>query len=277
MKHFAAYHNVDKMGHPYEPSEDFGIYSKKALKFLETAIGETVWLINGAKQGSAKLYTLCAVFTPDQIIDSEGEFDYLICGSSGSGFNPPIVLNNLSWFPQFLKNQTNFSLGINVILDEEAISGLTQLAGNELQGLNFTPNDIDAFDSEGSEGSRNYVTHLRRERNKSLITAKKENVLDEHGQLRCEACGFDFHSFYGELGKGFCEVHHKIPLSTIEGNRITKLSDLAVLCSNCHRVIHRTTPMPSVPDLNEHINSLRIQPRRPEGLGSGLQSCKKVV
>ena len=104
MKHFAAYHNVDTMVHPYEPSADFGIYSKKALKFLETSIGETVWVINGSKEGSAKVYTLCAVYTPDQIIDSDGDFDYLICGSSGRGFNPPIVLNKLTWFPQFLKS-----------------------------------------------------------------------------------------------------------------------------------------------------------------------------
>ena len=56
--------------------------------------------------------------------------------------------------------------------------------------------------------------------------------------LKCEVCGFDFEEVYGKLGAGYIEVHHKKPVS--EGERITDLNnDLVMLCSNCHRMIHR--------------------------------------
>ncbi|MBR0186235.1 MAG: HNH endonuclease [Synergistaceae bacterium] len=56
--------------------------------------------------------------------------------------------------------------------------------------------------------------------------------------LKCEVCGFDFEKAYGKLGAGYIEVHHKRPVS--EGVRMTDLdNDLAMLCSNCHRMIHR--------------------------------------
>ena len=55
---------------------------------------------------------------------------------------------------------------------------------------------------------------------------------------KCEVCGFDFEKVYGKLGAGYIEVHHKKPVS--DGERITDLNnDLVMLCSNCHRMIHR--------------------------------------
>jgi 5-methylcytosine-specific restriction enzyme A len=38
---------------------------------------------------------------------------------------------------------------------------------------------------------------------------------------------------YGQLGEDFIECHHRLPLSTT-GERRTRLSDLALVCSNCH-------------------------------------------
>ncbi len=57
---------------------------------------------------------------------------------------------------------------------------------------------------------------------------------------RCEACGFDFREKYGKLGDNFIEAHHLIPFSSLdEGETPLSVSDFAVLCSNCHRMIHR--------------------------------------
>ena len=39
----------------------------------------------------------------------------MVAGSVGRAFDPPIELNQLPWFPRFLKSQSNFSLGINEI------------------------------------------------------------------------------------------------------------------------------------------------------------------
>ncbi|WP_394342507.1 HNH endonuclease [Taibaiella helva] len=56
------------------------------------------------------------------------------------------------------------------------------------------------------------------------------------GRLACEVCGFDFFQTYGPLGADFIECHHTKPLATYKAGEKTKLADLAVVCSNCHRM-----------------------------------------
>lgn len=103
------------------------------------------------------------------------------------------------------------------------------------------------------EGNPRLVAHLRRERNSGIVKAKKDAVLRALGKLCCEACGFDFKEVYGEIGDGFCEVHHLRPLSTADGLVKTELRDLAIVCSNCHRIIHRTDPMLSISSMAKYL------------------------
>lgn len=103
------------------------------------------------------------------------------------------------------------------------------------------------------EGNPRLVAHLRRERNAAIVKAKKAVVLKATGKLCCQVCGFDFKDFYGELGEGFCEVHHLQPLSKADGSVKTALKDLAIICSNCHRIIHRSDPMPSIEKLSKSL------------------------
>ncbi|MZF04043.1 HNH endonuclease, partial [Bacillus anthracis] len=56
----------------------------------------------------------------------------------------------------------------------------------------------------------------------------------------CEICGFDFHKIYGELGKDFIEGHHTIPVSQLKEGEKTRIEDIIMVCSNCHRMLHRT-------------------------------------
>ncbi|RSK73865.1 hypothetical protein EJ774_25340, partial [Pandoraea apista] len=39
-------------------------------------------------------------------------------------------------------------------------------------------------------------------------------------------------------GEGLIDVHHTKPVHTLAEGEITRLEDLALLCSNCHRVVH---------------------------------------
>lgn len=105
--------------------------------------------------------------------------------------------------------------------------------------------DIDLPEIPTIEGRKKLVMHLKCERSPGLVSAKKAAVIAAGGTLACEACAFKFEDQYGELGKTYCEVHHLKPLA---GNQlqVTTLDDLAILCSNCHRMIHRTSPMLSV-------------------------------
>lgn len=100
--------------------------------------------------------------------------------------------------------------------------------------------DADAIeDMEGPEGSVAVRLHKKRERNGKLIRAKRAQVLKQKGELACEVCSFDFAKTFGAHGDGFIEVHHTNPLALSQPDRKTKLSELAVVCSNCHRMLHR--------------------------------------
>ena len=111
---------------------------------------------------------------------------------------------------------------------------------------------FDDLDGVASEGNVRLVEHLRRERNRTLVQRKKKDALLKHGRLICECCGFDFQNFYGEPGRDFCEVHHTKPLADV-GKRMTALHDLAIVCSNCHRIIHRKKPMITIGQLSNLI------------------------
>lgn len=57
--------------------------------------------------------------------------------------------------------------------------------------------------------------HTVRERNPALRKRKKAAVLRAGGKLACEVCGFEFGVVYGEIGDGFIECHHTVPISTL--------------------------------------------------------------
>ena len=77
-------------------------------------------------------------------------------------------------------------------------------------------------------------------------------MLEAEGALRYEACGFDFEQAYGELGHGFAKCHHLVPIAEFETGSKTRVMDLAILCANCHRVVHRRGGLP-VEDLSTYI------------------------
>ncbi|WCB96674.1 HNH endonuclease [Baekduia alba] len=80
--------------------------------------------------------------------------------------------------------------------------------------------------------------HRARERDPRVARAKEDAVLKATGRLACEACDLDFAERYGELGEGFIECHHTVPPGQ-RSERVTNLSDLALLCPSCHRMVQR--------------------------------------
>jgi predicted HNH restriction endonuclease len=126
----------------------------------------------------------------------------------------------------------------------------------EIENLSSRPDSVweaEVQDIVGVEGKAKLVTHLRRERNSKLVREKKKKVLKETGCLKCEVCSFDFRLFYGELGEGFAEAHHDVPLSASDQERTTSLDDLKIVCSNCHRMLHSNVEVLSIAALKQHI------------------------
>jgi 5-methylcytosine-specific restriction protein A len=108
-------------------------------------------------------------------------------------------------------------------------------------------------DEEATEGRILTRVHRARERNSKLIQRKKDQVLKASDRLACEVCGFDFAETYGSVGEGFAECHHNKPVSELRPGEKTKLSDLSVLCANCHRMLHRAKPWLAVNELRERL------------------------
>ncbi|WP_158514354.1 HNH endonuclease [Nioella sediminis] len=103
--------------------------------------------------------------------------------------------------------------------------------------------------AEAAEGALVTRFHRYRERDTKIAKSKKKHFLKKHGRLYCEACNFDFAAAYGDRGKGFIECHHTVPVSEMKPGDKTKLSDLALVCANCHRMIHAKRPWLSIPEL----------------------------
>jgi predicted HNH restriction endonuclease len=105
----------------------------------------------------------------------------------------------------------------------------------------LSPGEPDSFQDgadalmDDDEGRAQLRIHLRRERSQRLVKALKAGLTS----FECQACGFDFGEKYGDLGRGYIEAHHTIPVASLEDGQRTRLSDLIALCANCHRVTHR--------------------------------------
>jgi 5-methylcytosine-specific restriction protein A len=114
-------------------------------------------------------------------------------------------------------------------------------------------NDEETITDSVMEGQVLYKLHKVRERDQSIVRSKKEQVIKLTGVLTCEVCIFDFEKQYGNLGKGYMECHHKAPLSSFKKEKRTSLDDLALVCANCHRMLHRSMSTLTVDDLKTKI------------------------
>lgn len=113
---------------------------------------------------------------------------------------------------------------------------------------------------EGTKRVKNVQVY---ERSKKLREAAiNRNTINGH--LKCSVCSFDFSAVYGERGKGYIEIHHQKPIFQYEDQDTTKfleqaLQNVAPVCSNCHRMIHREKNSPmSVEELRQLVERVRI-------------------
>lgn len=73
----------------------------------------------------------------------------------------------------------------------------------------------------------------------------------ERGAYSCSICGFNYYDMYGEIGYGFMECHHLLPVAQYSDNMAVSDGDFALVCSNCHRMLHRTKAVMDKYDLKK--------------------------
>lgn len=146
----------------------------------------------------------------------------------------------LNWFADLgkeLKIICNYSKSLQInnslafIKVEEDVYTLKVLDGDVVEASTKKLSSME----KKLEGRRVLISSVRVERSDE----NRRACIEYHGSV-CTVCGFNFEEVYGELGRGFIEVHHIVPLSkTLEECPVDPVNDLTPLCSNCHRMIHR--------------------------------------
>ncbi|WP_322923602.1 HNH endonuclease [Paenibacillus campi] len=142
-----------------------------------------------------------------------------------------------------------------------SVNGLIHGNGDGFWGLNdYIPSTenvpLTEDDISFPEGKQKLRLHIYRERNPNVIKAAKEKFKSNHdGRLFCEICEFDYSEKYGELGEGYIEGHHTVPISELEENSKTRAEDIVLVCANCHRMLHRKRPWLSKNELKNILLS----------------------
>ncbi len=131
-----------------------------------------------------------------------------------------------------LPNETQLQNDLTqILLLYEAI-----LEGDTSENANSNVDDDQPQTTHFEDGTK-FRLHKRIERNSCLSKAVKKI----QGCI-CKVCGIDFEKKYGSIGKGFIEAHHLKPIAQLKGTKVTldPSTDFTVLCSNCHRMVHRS-------------------------------------
>ncbi|WGL69896.1 HNH endonuclease [Elizabethkingia anophelis] len=169
-------------------------------------------------------------------------------------------------FDYFLENilkdfgQEHLSNALKTLLEHikyfEKTQGLskmrrTRLVYQKYVTINESLQNEEFPDEEESfpEGKEVYRLHRSKERNNKLIKQAKAEYKKISPKLECQVCKFSFADVYGEIGYNYIEAHHLFPISKLTQETKTKIDDLAFLCSNCHKMIHRKRPWLDLEDL----------------------------
>lgn len=128
------------------------------------------------------------------------------------------------------------------------IENIKQEMDSETLELPETKEDISY-----EEGGAKLSQHKRKERSRKLIKAFKSQLTD----FSCVICGFSFEESYGSLGKEYIEAHHTIPISSLTEKTKMNVSDLAGVCSNCHRMLHKQKYPLSIKELRNIVKNQR--------------------
>lgn len=186
------------------------------------------------------------------------------------GTKEPYKLINLSSFAPQLRFQSNASDRLTIksgsidsmqlrtirLLTEESSRlldtiwyGETLLPDNTLEFIE-TVEDLTVY----SEGRLILRIREERQRSQALVDSAKRAFKAKHKRLYCEVCGFDFGTFYGDdLADGYIEAHHTKPISDSNEEVSTTIDGLAMLCANCHRMIHRQPQPLTIDELRQRI------------------------
>jgi len=122
---------------------------------------------------------------------------------------------------------------------------------------NGQPTAVPGMDEQGRTEAREFyegrpisVQTTRYERD----TNARRASLAHHG-YSCAACGFNFGAVYGPVAEHYIQVHHLNPVSSHGAAvAINPITDMRLLCANCHAVAHFKNPPYTVEEIIHFIH-----------------------
>ena len=278
-----AYHSEAIRGHEYPNKGGKPIYEfDKFVEYVRSVSkGSRIWVVVG-KRGGNRLtdYFLQAVYEGDRVEPTppESKKDYQIVGSELAYFAPSRLLNGVEAWEQFMKGPSGnmrpggrlqgglikIDMAELIEVFEERLELAKSADGDSAVDGVLSSTEIAEMDAIGSEeGRRLLKTHYGYERDPKLARRKKSDALRLNGKIECECCGLDFRKAYGALGRDFAEAHHRTPLAGYRpiGKILTTLEELALVCANCHRVLHWHVEL-SVEELRRSLEASAAPIRR---------------
>ncbi len=139
--------------------------------------------------------------------------------------------------------------------DRAELRKLANVITNSVSTTKIEDNNISPEEEDFPEGKVLYRLHRTRERNRELVKKAKDKRKKEAGVLKCDVCQFNFFEKYGDIGADYIECHHTKPVSELEDSDKTQLKDIALVCANCHRMLHRKRPWLSIEQLKGLLKS----------------------
>lgn len=217
------------------------LYEEKLFPFWDPKLGPF-------KYNEEKLYwiALCQVFKTQVIIEKQdiglGQTSRTLKNSVKIGQLKNDLINMIPILPNqlFLDKKNQIETIINKYKKSDSINSEKLLSSED--SVSELPLIEENEELTFPEGKEKFLLHKSKERNKDLVRKAKELYFKKDNNLSCQNCGFSFFNEYGEIGKGFIEAHHIVPISELIEETNTKIEDLAMLCSNCHRMVHRERP-----------------------------------
>lgn len=138
-------------------------------------------------------------------------------------------------------------------LSNEA-SAITLIEATKLPEIEEEEEEGEAEDIIGREGNILTRMHVYRERDRTFARKVREHYKKlGNGKLICEVCGLDPAIIYGPSGDRSIEGHHTVPIEELQPDSETTVDEMAMVCANCHRVIHSRKPCLSIDEVKQLI------------------------
>lgn len=114
--------------------------------------------------------------------------------------------------------------------------------------------ETDLEEPYGREGRLLSRIHAYKERDRTFAKRVRDHYRRQQGgRLHCEACGAVPDNVYGPVGERCIEAHHKVPIEELQPDSVTLVQEMAMVCANCHRVIHSQKPCLMIDEVRDRL------------------------